>query len=152
MVTNRKVWRAMAVGCLVAILASNTDSLAQEPIRRIQQEKPEYQKPREKPTPVKPVPGKPHLKPIRAPRGPEVFKLLGAEFAFNKLVTGAPYSAIALTETSQTLSDGNEINRRIETKVYRDGEGRTRREQTLDTLAKYTAADKPYRIVFIDHP
>src|SRR5215831_8976486 len=150
MVMGGKLWRAMAVSCLVALLASSMDSLAQEPIRTIQQEKPEDQKPAVKP--VKPVPGKPHLKPIKAPRAPEVFKLLGAEFTFNKLVTGAPYSAIALTETSQTLSDGNEITRRIETKVYRDGEGRTRREQTLDTLAKYTAADEPYRIVFIDDP
>jgi len=99
------------------------------------------------------VPRKPDLEPkIKPLRVPEAFKLLGVESAFNKLVKGAPYSAIALTETSQTLSDGNEITRRTETKVYRDSDGRTRREQTLDTLVRYTAAAEPYRIVFIDDP
>ena len=43
-------------------------------------------------------------------------------------VTGAPYSAEAVNETIQVLSDGNRIVDRHTTKVYRDGQGRERRE------------------------
>jgi hypothetical protein len=49
-----------------------------------------------------------------------------------KITTGRPYSAEAVTETVQVLGDGNRINRRSATKVYRDGEGRTRREVLTD--------------------
>ena len=43
-------------------------------------------------------------------------------------VTGAPYTAEAVTETVQILADGNRIVRRTTARVYRDGQGRTRRE------------------------
>jgi hypothetical protein len=43
-------------------------------------------------------------------------------------VTGAPYSAEAVTETVQALADGNRIVRRTTARIYRDGKGRTRRE------------------------
>lgn len=46
----------------------------------------------------------------------------------SRIVTGAPYSAEAVTETSQTLADGNRIARKSVTRIYRDSEGRTRRE------------------------
>ena len=46
----------------------------------------------------------------------------------SKITTGRPYSAEAVTERSQVLADGNRIELRSTTKVYRDGEGRTRRE------------------------
>ncbi|HEY0876409.1 MAG TPA: hypothetical protein VGD94_23245 [Vicinamibacterales bacterium] len=45
-----------------------------------------------------------------------------------KITTGRPYSAEAVTETTQVLGDGNRIHNRSVTRVYRDGEGRTRRE------------------------
>jgi hypothetical protein len=45
-----------------------------------------------------------------------------------RITPGRPYSAEAVTETVQVLGDGNRIDRRSATKVYRDGEGRTRRE------------------------
>src|SRR5688572_15477740 len=46
-------------------------------------------------------------------------------------VTGAPYSAEAVTEMTQTLADGNRIVRSVSASVARDSEGRTRREQVL---------------------
>ena len=46
-------------------------------------------------------------------------------------VTGAPYSAEAVTEMVQTLADGNRIVRESNAKIARDGKGRTRREQGL---------------------
>ena len=42
---------------------------------------------------------------------------------------GAPYSAETIVEGTQTLADGNRINRKTTGRVYRDGEGRTRREE-----------------------
>jgi hypothetical protein len=43
-------------------------------------------------------------------------------------VKGAPYSAEEVSETNQMLADGTRIHRETRTKVYRDSEGRTRRE------------------------
>jgi hypothetical protein len=45
-----------------------------------------------------------------------------------RVVKGQPYSADVLTETHQTLPDGNVISHRNVNKVWRDGEGRTRQE------------------------
>jgi len=43
-------------------------------------------------------------------------------------VKNAPYSAIEVNETTQTLGDGTRIHRENQTNVYRDSEGRVRRE------------------------
>jgi hypothetical protein len=45
-----------------------------------------------------------------------------------KVVKGAPYSATAEAETIQILADGNRIRNKTTVVVYRDSEGRTRRE------------------------
>jgi len=55
-----------------------------------------------------------------------------------KITPGAPYSAEAVTETTQVLADGNRINRKSVTRVYRDSDGRTRREELDDTGAVIT--------------
>jgi hypothetical protein len=47
----------------------------------------------------------------------------------SRITPGAPYSADAVTESVQVLSDGNRIVSRTATRIYRDSEGRTRREQ-----------------------
>ena len=44
------------------------------------------------------------------------------------LVKGKPYSADEITETDQTLADGTRIHRETKVSVYRDSEGRMRRE------------------------
>jgi hypothetical protein len=44
-------------------------------------------------------------------------------------VKGAPYSAEMVSESIQTLADGNRIVQRSNARVYRDGEGRIRREE-----------------------
>lgn len=61
-----------------------------------------------------------------------------------RFVRGAPYSAEAVTEFSQTLADGNRIAAKNVTRVYRDSEGRTRREQidsTTGTVANVSIVD-----------
>jgi hypothetical protein len=50
-----------------------------------------------------------------------------------KVTPGAPYSAEAVNESTQTLADGNRIVQKSVTRVYRDGEGRTRREEVTET-------------------
>ncbi len=55
-----------------------------------------------------------------------------------KTTPGAPYSAEAVTESTQVLADGNRINRKSVTRVYRDNEGRTRREELDDAGAVIT--------------
>jgi len=45
-----------------------------------------------------------------------------------RVTKGAPYSAEAVTETLQVLGDGNRISRRSVSRIFRDSEGRTRRE------------------------
>jgi hypothetical protein len=48
-------------------------------------------------------------------------------------VKGAPYSATETVENTQTLSDGTHINHTVQTMVYRDSQGRMRRE-TPDSI------------------
>ncbi|HKY27320.1 MAG TPA: hypothetical protein VJM12_05165 [Pyrinomonadaceae bacterium] len=68
------------------------------------------------------------------------------------IVKGAPYSAKAVTEHTQTLSDGNQIIHRNEALYYRDSEGRLRIEQTLKTIGKWAAQDEPPKIITIYDP
>ena len=69
-----------------------------------------------------------------------------------KVVKGAPYSAEAVTETIQTLSDGNRIVNRITSMQYRDSEGRTRREQSLKGLGVFGSGEEPFKTIFINDP
>jgi hypothetical protein len=57
-----------------------------------------------------------------------------------RITTGAPYSGEAVTEFSQVLSDGNRIARKTLTRVFRDSDGRTRREQTASTAGGGTVS------------
>lgn len=71
---------------------------------------------------------------------------------FARVVKGAPYSAVALTEFVQKFADGNQIVRRNEAAYYRDSEGRTRVEQRLSTIGKWSAAGDAPRIIMIGDP
>src|SRR5262245_30083331 len=46
-----------------------------------------------------------------------------------RITPGAPSAAEAVTESTQQLADGNRIVKKTVTRIYRDSEGRTRREQ-----------------------
>jgi len=52
-----------------------------------------------------------------------------SEVGTSRLVKGAPYSAEAVSESTQVLMDGNKIVRRGAQRLARDGEGRTRVER-----------------------
>lgn len=64
-------------------------------------------------------------------------------------VTGAPYSAQTSTERIQVLADGNRIVQSTSGSVARDGQGRTRREESLPALKG--DRDNPH-FVMIDDP
>jgi hypothetical protein len=66
---------------------------------------------------------------------------VAARVPFEKAMKGAPYSAETVVESSQTLADGNRINRKTTGVVYRDSEGRTRREEEVQLSA--SAANGP---------
>ncbi|HWY06791.1 MAG TPA: hypothetical protein VNY24_08005 [Candidatus Acidoferrales bacterium] len=80
-------------------------------------------------------------------------KILGFEEMHpGKVVSGAPYSAVGVTETTQTLADGTTINRKIQANIYRDGQGRVRRETTLPVIGPLVASGKSNSFVMIHDP
>ena len=97
---------------------------------------------------------------VQGPEGPakpmppdHTFTFVSSEMNFDgKLVKGAPYSAKAVTETTQTLGDGNRIINKSEASVYRDGEGRTRREQSLRAIGPFATTGEPAQAIFINDP
>ena len=82
--------------------------------------------------------------------GNHEFKTFFAVADDGKVVTGAPYTATATTETTQVLSDGNRIVNKSTTSLARDSQGRTRREETMDGPAP-AGAEVP-RMAFIHDP
>ena len=77
--------------------------------------------------------------------GPELFSA-------GKVVTGAPYSAQAVTEHTQVLADGNTIHTTTTANVYRDSQGRTRREQELGAIGPWAAEGGPHKMIAISDP
>jgi hypothetical protein len=59
-------------------------------------------------------------------------------------VKGAPYAADGVTETTQTLGDGTHINRQETYTIYRDAEGRVRRESGDDVWISDPVAGVSY--------
>ncbi|HWC75811.1 MAG TPA: hypothetical protein VG778_00020, partial [Blastocatellia bacterium] len=74
------------------------------------------------------------------------------EMSFDKMVKGAPYSATAVTENIQTLADGNRIVHKNSSAVYRDSEGRTRREHVFAKIGPYAPAGDAPHSIFINDP
>ena len=78
----------------------------------------------------------------------EVVEVVAADA---QVVKGKPYSADTTTETVQTLADGNHIVNRTVSKIYRDSDGRTRREQTFGNVDPEHPSPHETK-VFIDDP
>jgi hypothetical protein len=68
-----------------------------------------------------------------------------------KVVTGAPFSAVATSETVQTLTDGNTIDRKTETNLYRDSQGRFRRDGTIKGFGPLAASGAAARSFVLIH-
>src|SRR5215218_2915086 len=84
-----------------------------------------------------PPPGRPHA------------DLLSTEMRFgDRPVKGAPYSAQFVSESTRMLANGARISRNSTGAVYRDGEGRTRREMVLGAVGPIVVEDGPKQVVF----
>ncbi len=84
--------------------------------------------------------------------GPHTFAFVAGELVGGNPVKGAPYSANAVTDTTQTLADGNRIVNHTTAAVYRDGEGRERREQSIPNIGPFAAQGAPPMTIFISDP
>ncbi len=80
-------------------------------------------------------------------------RFIGAEVGMpGRVVRNAPYSADIVTESTQTLPDGNHIKQSSTVHVYRDGEGRTRHEQALRNLNGLAGNSNLPQVAFINDP
>src|SRR5215472_16106264 len=92
--------------------------------------------------------------PARAGRG-GLGGFLGAQVLVpGQVVKNAPFSGDIVTQTTVTLTDGNHIKQSSTVHVYRDSEGRTRREVTpgLNGSAAGTSGAAARQMVFINDP
>lgn len=72
-------------------------------------------------------------------------KVIGlAGGAMGATVKGAPYSAVEVNESNQVLADGTRIHNESKTTVYRDSEGRVRRETPNQTTIMDPVAGVSY--------
>src|ERR1051326_3229546 len=87
------------------------------------------------------------------PMGDFTYQFISSEMSMDgKVVKGSPYSGDAATETIQTLADGNRITHKNTAKLYRDSQGRTRREETLAVIGPWAAAGDPPQVISINDP
>lgn len=69
-----------------------------------------------------------------------------------KVVTGAPFSAVAVNESKQTLADGTTITHKSQANLYRDAEGRFRKEVTPPAIGPLSSNGKPRSFILIHDP
>jgi hypothetical protein len=80
------------------------------------------------------------------------FVYIRSGMGMQKLVKGAPYTAQASTEFTQTLADGNRIHHVTSASMARDSEGRTRREESIGAIGPMAAAGPAPKSIFIHDP
>lgn len=96
-----------------------------------------------------PEPGEPGAGPFLGER----VELLGfGGMHGGKVVTGSPFTATAVSESTQTLSDGNKITRKTQTSLYRDSQGRFRKEVALRAIGLFAATGHAKSLVVIQDP
>ncbi len=81
-------------------------------------------------------------------------RFIAAELRFgDKLIKGQPFSADIVIEDTRRLYDGSTVTKQSRGVTYRDGEGRTRREQPLEMVGGIGIVgtdNKPQTLVFIN--
>ncbi|MFL6374207.1 MAG: hypothetical protein ACJ73D_06035 [Pyrinomonadaceae bacterium] len=89
-----------------------------------------------------------------APPAPPNGQFIAAEIRFgDKLVKGQPFSADTVIEDTRRLYDGSTVTKSMKGAIYRDSEGRTRREQPLEMIGGVQingSNGQPQMMVFID--
>ncbi len=88
------------------------------------------------------------------PPPPPNGKFIAAELRFgDKMVKGQPFSAETVIEDTRRLYDGTTVTKQNKGAFYRDGAGRTRREQPLEMVGGVSIAGtdgKPQMLVFVN--
>lgn len=80
------------------------------------------------------------------------FSVMSAEMGFETtLIKGIPFTGDFVTENVQVLADGNRIKTANTTSFARDGEGRTRREITINAIGPFSGGGE-HKTVFIHDP
>lgn len=67
-----------------------------------------------------------------------------------KIVKGAPFSATAIAESVQMMFDGNKIVRSVKADLYRDSEGRFRRDEMPKPVGVGLFVDTPQVTIILD--
>lgn len=80
------------------------------------------------------------------------FTQMHARMEAPKVVKGAPYSAQAVRQFTQTLADGNHIQHSSTVMIARDSEGRSRREESIGSIGALSGSGQAAKAVFIHDP
>lgn len=150
--SKQRIFRAAAFG--LSLMACGLSASAQEQQRRVRVEA-EPQRDvviTHERVPQDTIGVRAEMVEIHPGQGDNFVFIAGEMSSDGKLVKGAPYSAQSVTEMVQTLADGNRIARKNTANVYRDSEGRTRRDQTLGAIGPFAAQGDPTQTVFINDP
>lgn len=84
---------------------------------------------------------------------PQTMQFIHSEMGFGgRTVKNAPYSAETVSESVQTLADGNRIVNKTSTMYYRDTDGRTRREITMNGVPGLGGSGTSRKMIHIDDP
>ncbi len=109
------------------------------------------------PAPPTPPEGGQNVMYFRAGPGPlgagDAMDFVGFEAGLGgKTVTGEPFTATVSAERTQTLADGNEINRTTNGTIARDSQGRVRRDMTLAAIGAFATSNQsaPHAIFIND--
>jgi TonB family protein len=87
------------------------------------------------------------------PQGDQTFRFVSSEMSFdNKVVKDAPFSGEMVYESIQTLADGNRIINKSTTMIYRDSQGRTRREQAFNFFGPFGGGNSEHKTIQIFDP
>jgi hypothetical protein len=77
-------------------------------------------------------------------------EMMHGEFGEGKTVTGAPLTGDMVITRDTTLADGNQIHNESKSRVYRDAQGRVRREIGVDLATPATGNIRRNVIVIVD--
>jgi hypothetical protein len=82
----------------------------------------------------------------------EDYRVLGTRLIAKEIVKGKPYSAEGMTEITQTLSDGNQLSRKLTSRWYRSADGRVRLEQNTSVLGIWAPSTGETRRISVFDP
>jgi hypothetical protein len=99
--------------------------------------------------PAPPPPGPGMVLSMHGPGGGAFFHedAIGEE---RKVITGAPMTAVVEVTHDSTLQDGNTIHTQNQSTIYRDSEGRVRREVPFEFMTPTTGSTKGTLIIIMD--